>query len=50
MLDSPGGGQGGGGGGRMGGGGYGGGSSGGPRELDGPPQDFNQDFDDEIPF
>ena len=50
MLDSPGGGQGGGGGGRMGGGGYGGGSPGGPRELDGPPQDFNQDFDDEIPF
>ena len=55
MLDSPGGGQGGGGqggggGGRMGGGGYGGGSSGGPRELEGPPQDFNQDFDDEIPF
>ncbi|WP_300393467.1 single-stranded DNA-binding protein [Henriciella sp.] len=49
MLDSPGGGQGGGGG-RTGGGNYGGGGSGGPRELDGPPQDFNQDFDDEIPF
>jgi len=50
MLDSAGGGQGGGGG-RMGGGGnYGGGGSGGPRQLDGPPQDFNQDFDDEIPF
>ncbi|MEQ8559860.1 MAG: single-stranded DNA-binding protein [Henriciella sp.] len=47
MLDSPGGGQGGG---RTGGGNYGGGGSGGPRELDGPPQDFNQDFDDEIPF
>ena len=50
MLDGPGGGQGGGGGGRMGGGGYGGGGQGGPRQLDGPPQDFNQDFDDEIPF
>ena len=53
MLDSPGGGQGGGGGGgrASGGGGYGGGqSSGGARKLDGPPQDFGQDFDDEIPF
>lgn len=52
MLDGAGGGQGGGGGGggRMGGGGYGGGGSGGARQLDGPPQDFNQDFDDEIPF
>ncbi|QYJ00030.1 single-stranded DNA-binding protein [Henriciella algicola] len=50
MLDSAGGGQGGGGGGRMGGGGYGGGGGGGPRQLDGPPQDFNQDFEDEIPF
>ena len=53
MLDSPGGGQGGGGGGgrSSGGGGYGGGqSSGGARKLDGPPQDFGQDFDDEIPF
>ena len=49
MLDSAGGGQGGGGGGRMGGG-YGGGGGGGPRQLDGPPQDFNQDFEDEIPF
>ena len=51
MLDSAGGGQGGGGGGgrRGGGGGYGGGG-GGPRQLDGPPQDFNQDFEDEIPF
>ena len=50
MLDSAGGGQGGGGG-RMGGGGYGGGGGGGgPRQLDGPPQDFNQDFEDEIPF
>ncbi|WP_300379494.1 single-stranded DNA-binding protein [Henriciella sp.] len=51
MLDGPGGGQsaGGGGGNRMGGG-YGGGGQGGPRQLDGPPQDFNQDFDDEIPF
>ena len=49
MLDSAGGGQGGGGGGgRSGGGSYGGG--GGPRQLDGPPQDFNQDFEDEIPF
>ena len=45
MLDSAGGGQGaGGGGGRMGGGG------GGPRQLDGPPEDFNQDFENEIPF
>ncbi|WP_084396195.1 single-stranded DNA-binding protein [Henriciella aquimarina] len=51
MLDSAGGGGGGGGGRSMGGGGnYGGGGSGGPRQLDGPPQDFNQDFDDEIPF
>ena len=53
MLDSPGGGQGGGGGGgrSSGGGGYGGGqSSGGARKLDGPPQDFGRDFDDEIPF
>ena len=50
MLDSAGGGQGGGGGGRMGGGGYGGGGGGGARQLDGPPQDFNQDFEDEIPF
>ncbi len=50
MLDSAGGGQGGGGGGRMGGGGYRGGGGGGPRQLDGPPQDFNQDFEDEIPF
>ncbi|MCZ4297937.1 single-stranded DNA-binding protein [Henriciella barbarensis] len=49
MLDSAGGGQGGGGGGRSGGGSYGGGG-GGPRQLDGPPQDFNQDFEDEIPF
>ncbi|WP_018147526.1 single-stranded DNA-binding protein [Henriciella marina] len=51
MLDSAGGGQGGGGGGggRSGGGNYGGGG-GGPRQLDGPPQDFNQDFEDEIPF
>lgn len=50
MLDSAGSGQssGGGGGGRSGGG-YGGGG-GGPRQLDGPPQDFNQDFEDEIPF
>lgn len=54
MLDSPGGGQGGGG--NYGGGGgsnYGGsgsGSGGGARQLDGPPQDFNQDFEDEIPF
>lgn len=29
------------------GGGYGGG---GPRQMDGPAQDFSQDFDDEIPF
>ena len=50
MLDSAGGGQGGGGGGRMGGGGYGGGGGGGARQLDGPSQDFNQDFEDEIPF
>ena len=51
MLDSAGGGQGGGGGGgRMGGGGGYGGGGGGPRQLDGPPQDFNQDFADEIPF
>ncbi len=25
-------------------------SSGGPRQMDGPAQDFSQDFDDEIPF
>lgn len=30
------------------GGGYGGG--GGPRAMEGPPQDFSQDLDDEIPF
>lgn len=47
MLDSAGGGQGGGGGGRSSGGGS---DYGGARKLDGPPQDFNQDFDDEIPF
>ena len=47
MLDSPGGG---GGAGRSQGGGNLGAPSGGPRQLDGPPQDFNQDFDDEIPF
>ena len=35
---------------RMGGGGGYGGGGGGPRQLDGPPQDFNQDFEDEIPF
>lgn len=31
---------------------YGGGQSGGggPRQMDGPAQDFSQDFDDEIPF
>ncbi|MEQ9316804.1 MAG: single-stranded DNA-binding protein [Henriciella sp.] len=51
MLDSAGGGQGGGGGGGRSGGGYGGGGGGGgPRELEGPSQDFNQDFEDEIPF
>lgn len=52
MLDSAGGGQGGGGGGGRSGGGYGGGGGGGggARQLDGPPQDFNQDFEDEIPF
>ena len=32
------------------GGGYGGGGGGGPRQMDGPAQDFSQDFDDEIPF
>lgn len=45
--------EGGGGGRSMGydqGGGYGGGSSSGPREMEGPAQDFSQDFDDEIPF
>lgn len=31
-------------------GGYGNQNSGGPRQMDGPPQDFSQDFDDEIPF
>ncbi|MEM1391012.1 MAG: single-stranded DNA-binding protein [Pseudomonadota bacterium] len=32
-------------------GGYGGGGGGGgPRQMDGPAQDFSQDFDDEIPF
>ena len=31
---------------QMGGGGYGGG----PRQMEGPPQDFSQDLDDEIPF
>lgn len=31
------------------GGGYGG-SSGGPRQMEGPAEDFSQDFDDEIPF
>ena len=46
MLDSAGGGGGGGGSRGM----TGGGNQGGPRQLDGPPQDFNQDFDDEIPF
>ena len=45
MLDSAGGGAG-----RSQGGGNFGAPSGGPRQLDGPPQDFNQDFDDEIPF
>ena len=50
MLDSAGGGQGGGGGGGRSGGGSSGGGGGGPRQLDGPPQDFNQDFEDEIPF
>ncbi|MEM8615408.1 MAG: single-stranded DNA-binding protein [Pseudomonadota bacterium] len=34
----------------QGGGGYGGGNQGGPRQMDGPAQDFSQDFDDEIPF
>jgi len=36
-----------------GGGGYGGdqrGGGGGPRQMEGPAQDFSQDFDDEIPF
>lgn len=28
----------------------GGGGQGGPRQMDGPAQDFSQDFDDEIPF
>ncbi|MEP1144054.1 MAG: single-stranded DNA-binding protein [Henriciella sp.] len=32
------------------GGGGGGGGQGGPRQMDGPAQDFSQDFDDEIPF
>lgn len=32
------------------GGGYGGGGGGGPRPMEGPPQDFSQDLDDEIPF
>lgn len=32
------------------GGGSGGGGGGGARQMDGPPQDFSQDFDDEIPF
>jgi len=34
------------------GGGYGGGQrgGGGPRQMEGPAQDFSQDFDDEIPF
>ncbi|MEM1086545.1 MAG: single-stranded DNA-binding protein [Pseudomonadota bacterium] len=32
------------------GGGYGGGGGGGPRQMEGPAQDFSQDFDDEIPF
>jgi single-strand DNA-binding protein len=27
-----------------------GGGQGGPRQMDGPAQDFSQDFDDEIPF
>lgn len=30
--------------------GGGGGGQGGPRQMDGPAQDFSQDFDDEIPF
>lgn len=30
--------------------GYSGGGGGGPRQMDGPAQDFSQDFDDEIPF
>ncbi|GAB5457751.1 MAG: single-stranded DNA-binding protein [Henriciella sp.] len=35
----------------QGGSSYGGGSGGGgARQMDGPPQDFSQDFDDEIPF
>lgn len=36
--------------GNQGGGGGGGGGQGGPRQMDGPAQDFSQDFDDEIPF
>ena len=32
------------------GGGYGGGGGGVPLQMDGPAQDFSQDFDDEIPF
>ena len=47
-----------GGGARMGGGGgysqdsggYGNQGGGGPRQMDGPPQNFSQDLDDEIPF
>lgn len=37
---------------QSGGGGYGGGQrgGGGPRQMEGPAQDFSQDFDDEIPF
>ncbi len=30
--------------------GYGNQGQGGARQMDGPPQNFNQDFDDEIPF
>lgn len=38
-------------GGSGGGNSYGGGQrGGGPRQMDGPAQDFSQDFDDEIPF
>lgn len=47
MLDGRG--DGAGGGRSMDSGGFGGGG-GGPRQMDGPPQDFSQDFDDEIPF
>ena len=55
MLDSR---NEGGGGARMGGGGgysqdsggYGNQGGGGPRQMDGPPQNFSQDLDDEIPF